>query len=512
MRHEYAVPAFSVLALLLVGCATPPTVHYKRLPSNGSAPTYVKAGKGSVDRPGTEHPADPDDGEFTFALPVSSVVLSIPDSAAKTATQQKSQLDHDLAVRAAAIAKMRHLPTPTVHPATASTPLAVTQNQPFNDAAQGSCSQPAPGVTDGLEAHAWIRCLNGVQSTTAPHPDLDYIYAARPADSLMLQVTTGDNPLQITTVKSNWTNTSAATMTRVGQEAAIGWGLYGPIGATVVVLAGEIATAAGKPHVQSQQQNQMASLSWDDVEASHYLCDGQVKSSPSAALDKARLLLPVALDLDKSLPDGKGCWHRFPQGDEKYTNSGWLYRVLEEQPTRQGAASPGEPQLIPPALDARKPGATLDKLDLVDGSESPTGLPPEDTKEAWFPTSACHAVRVQITYWTEIAAANKGVAMKERQEAPAKTGAESADVTSMAMPNYDITSTKELHVVIADPRYIQKMRLTEGTRTITMRLCGATAIGVAAANVAQADVSAAAGMVKAIRDAQQSWDKDHAKK
>ena len=223
---------------------------------------------------------------------------------------------------------------------------------------------------------------------------------------------------------------------------------------------------------------------------------------------KAPLLLPVAFDLDNSLPTDDppayaGCWQRFPQGDGPYTNQAWLYRVLDW--TEADSASVKDPtvQLVPPVLDERKPGASADKLGIIksDGTSGLISQAEADAiakaspDEAWIPASACHAVRLQVTRAEEIIAASGRYPL---------AGSPNEVAEERARQHHDVQQFKDFDIVIADPRWNQLMRVTKGTRTINFGLCGGTAKGTQGSSEISDDIKAAAELVKTVKGLQSS--------
>lgn len=337
---------------------------------------------------------------------------------------------------------------------------------------------------------------------------MNYVFAVKQGDSLSLDVTTGSNPLQVTGVTTKWTNTTATTLTRLGSEVALGYAAGGPIGAAVVVIGGEAfgnkTTTTGKP---STEEAYIHTATWSDAVKQGFLCPGELTEEPKAQ-EKPSLLLPVAIDLDNSLPnqtpEHAGCWHRFPRGDKANTNQVWLYRVVDWTPADAGSVENPTVQLVPPVLDERKANSSADQLGIYPSDPTTGLLTPSDIealakdapKEAWLVTSACHAVRLQVTHADEVISAARPVQVDFSTNAYRDQAAPS--------PHHDVKHFRDFDVVIADPRWNQAMRITEGNRTIAFGQCGGTSKGTVGSSEVADDVTAVAQFVKTVKGLQDS--------
>lgn len=463
MNKLFRSPALHTFAfaVILAAMAEPtiakPTITYRHLipgkpfPATAwSASTTVGGGgESGAMLPDTTDLNDPKDGEFVFALAKSSILLPAPD-------------------------------------------------KPGN-----SCPQ-----TPQAEA-VWKRCLSATAPKAAPHSDTDYIYAVRVAHGLSIQPTfSDDDPLLLKSIAANYKSPTATNLTRIGEEAAVGMALYGPYGAGAVVLIGEILNAspwgqaaARIPMAQSSQssQNSQNSQNQSDLVSGQYICPDSTDHVKNAALpEDTLLLLPVTLDHTKT---GSMCWHEFPKGDEAYSNQGWFYRVIEENqadttipmapPTYNAAnAQSRGPKLLPNGLPTDDPIALADgRLSFFrdsQGNVSATGDLPFDVDAAYLPISACHAVIVQIAWWTAI-----------------------VDGMRKHLPNKQADNPTEYHLSIADPRIIQKIQLGKTPRTITMLACGARVTAGLASNEGDDVFNAFVKEYQNVRTQQQSWEKDH---
>ena len=451
MERVALVFACTLLAVSTAACASTPTVTYAHLPVSpeaaGKPDSNVWSGGGdkSAKMPASTNAADPVDGEFVFALPESSILFPAP--------AEKS-------------------------------------------AGSPECLKPPVGSTDGLEGHKWRRCLAGLSPQAVPHGSTDYLYAMRVDKGLSLQVTYQDDPLLVKGITSNYKSPAAATITRIGTEAAAGFGLGGPWGAVGLVLIGEATHAAGAGAVpylalkcfgtrdereKCKKENAAAAMAAalptpDELTKAHLLCSGVDDHIELTAM-KATPTLRLPVSLDNSLPDpsGQGCWRQFPQGDDQYSNGGWLYRVIEETKPSGGAK-------VPPVHYASD-GET--EFGLTDWGWQSKHLPAE--KGAYFPTSSCHAVVLQVVWWAEAAAV-------------AKAGRTNAQ--------HDLGGVeKSYRLRVADPKRLQLMQLTEGSRTINIQACGARSSGVVASNASDDIFNALVTEAKAVRDAQKNYDK-----
>ncbi|SFW75807.1 hypothetical protein [Luteibacter sp. UNCMF366Tsu5.1] len=518
MRYGYALPIAGVCVCFMAGCASSPSLVYKTFPADGTTKSsIVRAGTGHVDDPATTQPTDPADGEFAMAKQVSTVVLSLPESVAKARMNQAAQGAHGPngdGENTKAVGKdkgKKQEPAPQVVPP--AEPMKLTEVTSRNNAPLVPCGDAKNKGEDKSKA-GWMPCFEGVQTATAPHVDMSYVFAVRQARGTNLDVTTGTHPLQVTAVTSKWTNTTAAMLARIGSEAALGYAAAGPIGAAVVVIGGEVGgLAAPKGGIKERMYLASRGHTWKDAVNEGYVCQGEDPTEPKP-MENA-LLLPVAMDLDNSLPSDDtsdasgnlpkyaGCWHRFPKGDALYTNQNWLYRVLDW--TDRDGAFVNDPtvQLVPPVLDERKPGASASKLGIV-RSDRTSGLISQaeadaiansSPDEAWIPASACHAVRLQVTHANEVIAASGWISP------PGSTGAAPQE---RARQHHDVQNFKDFDIVIADPRWNQLMRVTKGTRTITFGQCGGTAKGTQGSSEIADDVKAAAELVKTVKGLQAS--------
>lgn len=486
MRRSYALPVSWLLTIPLVACTGRPAIHYRYLPAatdSQATPMMVKVGKGSAKPPTSDDPANPGDGEFVFALQVSTIAFAAPSDVKKD--DEKPGSDGRNADRSKA------------------RPPAGAERNKASGGGEGSAGKqrgvdpteptaylesPRPPIPSDAQIarcgpdHAWTGCWSGLIPATAPHPDFDYIYSGRPSNGLKLSAAVGSDPLSPKTISSNWTNPAAGAISRVAGEIGAGWGLAGPVGAFVVLIGGEIATASTKGKEYSDVYN--PSPRWES--ATKFLCNGESTDSGPDANYAHALLLPVALDLDRSLPQEPktgttlGCWHRFPKSDSNYVNRGWFYRLLEDP-------SPTPPiKQAPPVYYVDRAGKSQGKGITNISATLPT-LPPSES-QAYVPVSACHAVVLEITWWTEAAVAG-----------------------AFVMPdNFDVTHAVRYHVVIADPHLIQQMTVGKGPRTIAYDAnCGATATGAPAPNDGEANSQAVIKGVQDIRKAQQDWSKSH---
>lgn len=449
------------LAVILAAIAEPtvakPTITYRHLipgtpfpPTAWSASTIAGGGGESEARlPDTTDLNDPKDGEFVFALAKSSILLPAPD-------------------------------------------------KPGN-----SCPQaPQADVV-------WKRCLSVTAPKAAPHSDIDYIYAVRVAHGLSIQPTfSDDDPLLLKSVAANYKSPTATNLTRIGEEAALGMALYGPSGAGAAVLIGEIVHAASakgefsarlnpklraklgiSPNLQSQRK----------LVSRKYICPDSTDHVKNAALpERTLLLLPVTLEHTET---GSVCWHEFPKGDEAYSNQGWFYRVIEENqadatipitpPTYNAAnAQSHGTRLLPNGLPTDDPVARADgELSFFKDSQghiSATGDLPFDLDAPYLPISACHAVIVQIAWWTDI-----------------------VDGMNKDLPNKQSNNPTEYHLSVADPRIIQKIQLDKTPRTITMLACGARVTAGLASNEGDDVFNAFTKEYQNVRAQQKSWEKNH---
>jgi len=510
MRYGYALPIAGVCVCFMAGCASPPSLVYRTFPADGATKgSIIRAGTGHVDDPATTQPTDPADGEFAMAKQVSTVVLSLPESVAKARMNQAAQGAHGPngdGENIKAVGKdkgKKQEPAPQVVPPTE--PMKLTEVTSRNNAPSVPCGDAKNEPEDESKDH-WRSCFEGVQTATAPHVDMSYVFAVRQARGTNLDVTTGTHPLQVTAVTSKWTNTTAAMLARIGSAAALGYAAAGPVGAAVVVIGSEVG---GRKETQfDNKKNATADDlgTWNTAVNQGYICQGENATTP--ALTGKALLLPVAMDLDKSLPTDDtpdaagdlpkyaGCWHRFPQGDAQYTNRDWLYRVVDWKDKDVASVTDPTVQLVPPVLDERKPGASADKLGILksDGASGLISPAAEEAiakaspKEAWIPASACHAVRLQGTHANEIVETLKHTRSERTNW--------HHDVDSRKVKDFDI--------VIADPRWNQLMRVTKGTRTITFGQCGGTAKGTQGSSEIADDVKAAAELVKTVKGLQAS--------
>ncbi|QDE38593.1 hypothetical protein FIV34_04945 [Luteibacter pinisoli] len=460
MRTAFALPPVIAAIFLLAACS--PVVTYRALSPGPGRDIIAGASAGTL--PSSEHLADPLDGEFALALQASAIMFAVPTK-----------------------------PEPVgARPEVSGADLLTRLDEA--GATGWQCDARTPAASDdGMDSWPWGRCWDGLTPVIKPHPDLTQIYTGRVNSGLKLELS-GSEPFGITSVKSSWTNAAKGIFGRVGGEAASGFALGGPTGAVIAVLLGE-GWAASEHTISlslSPGVPRAPAPNFADLVATGFLCsDGAEKPFPRAT---PQLLLPVALDTDHSLPvdshsnggtviagDTSACWHRFPKSDKKYSNGGWLFRFVELNPAVDTSPQ-GFQQVVPPVYRGGSSENDNKSLGIVVMGQG--GHFDGDSKTAFFPVSACHAMKLQIVWWTALLAdANGG---------PAKLDLAASNVRSFG-------------VVIADPHYIQKMRIDKGSRTILIGACGAVASGTAqlpAEDDAGAELSK---QVEAVRAAQKKW-------
>lgn len=478
MVRRFSIASTLALLLVSVTASAGPTITYRHLTpaalksrdhisAPASASTVIGGGGDHVsqdDLPQTSDVNYPADSEFVFAMSRGAVLFPASD-------KQPS-----------------------------SCPTAPAKQANDGPAPAGTAAPPGK-LHDGYDKAPWKRCLTSTSPTVTAHADPAYVYALRVEGGLTIQPTFNDtgDPLLFKSVATNYTSPVATTITRIGEEAAIGMALFGPVGAGATILFGEIAHRAGSMQTMANEdtEDEMVMEGKKPTDQQYlidngYICpdsvDG-VRNNNRGLPKRIKLMLPVALD---EMETGKSCWHQFPKGDEAFTNKGWLYQTIEEQipddsvvvspPTYNSANVEGlGKKTLPNGLPTRMPLAMAgDQLVFFADGGRKGGDLPWDAGKPYIPVSACHAVILRVIWWSDLVDGYK------------KTIA--VDPT-------------EYHLAIADPRIIQKVRIDKSPRTITMQLCGARSVSGQAPNEGDAIYGAVTKEYQNVKTQQAAWEK-----
>jgi hypothetical protein len=418
-----------------------------------------------------KNPSSPPDGGFAFALRTSTVLLST-NSAKKTD------------------------PPPTAG-AKDATPVAAAPLAPSTISCKQSNDKNLPG---------WEECVRAIQSSVTPISS-STVYVAKPSQSFLsktvvtVQASSAD-PLLISSMTVNATSTVPNAVTAAGSGAATGF-VWGPWGAAAGALLGGFGSL-----IRGNSTGEPVTINWWELVCKDKSVNpGVYKDYTESQHDELNakkfgisLSLPVTLDFELShevnLPETKPlitewCWMPLPAGgDSSATESnpdpsptGWFYRFVPDQ----DPSGPKHVTLVPPMVLNKG----LAKPSLPDGVVEKNSFFSSADENKFLPVSACRAADLEITWWSEL----EKHAMK----------AGSVAIT-------DQIGYHAFKLVVADPTYIQKVRLpTHGTITLAAICGGYAGVGTPSTDINDA-ITNALKQVQPIMDAQSKWVKAKAGK
>ena len=368
-------------------------------------------------------PSSPPDGGFAFALRNSTVALSSAPS----------------------------------KPASGQTQATTTGSTPALAPASVSCKDNSSEKS--ADPPTWEQCWRSVLASVSPISDQNFVFVAVPDNSvfsktkLTPKVSTSDL-LMLTSVTFSSNSTIPSAISSAGTGAAAGFA-FGPWGAVAGGVIGAISA------VVPIGRSAVPVLEWPE-----YVCDGETRISyykQLASSTSATLKLPVALDYTLAptlATTQEPCWTALPatngsiggDGSQSYMSApaypptiptGWFYRFAPN------SDAPRYVTRVPPVVVSDQggnlvlPAGIIKRTDYI--QEKPGQWKTESLET--FPVSACHAVELQVTWWTEL---------RDQAANPAAKAA-----------RYQI-----FPLIVADPEYVQVIASPTGGTVNLLTLCG----------------------------------------
>jgi hypothetical protein len=273
-------------------------------------------------------------------------------------------------------------------------------------------------------ARAWATCLNGMRMVATPAKG-DIYLATFHGDNTISTVSLDGQPLLLKTLSISAGNATSTTITNVGTNVVAGFAIGGtPLGWAAVGLASlwEIGSAVAQTHITLRNafgeyigDETVSTPTTNKPELVKNLCaaarqQGVSPDNPdniynydgySASTDGQPVLnLPVAVAMPPNLADQTDCWTPLPtfsSAQPRPLRPQWFYRI---RPVDVGSKTiPNVTSDMPPVIQTKNG-------DLGKAFNKTTDFFSDKNKDQSgnFPTSACRAVEVDITWWQELAA------------------------------------------------------------------------------------------------------------
>jgi len=452
------------VCIALSACSSTPVIKYKLLGSG-------------------DDPASPPANSFVFAAR-SSIAMLVPATPLKGADQDP-------------LAPIDVCATNPTRPATA-TQAAAAPMATSTPAKNKHGKQPhekkdlAPTLIASSPTLTWVDCVNRMAAAVAPTRKGQGIYIGTSGYGTTVNTAPGDaDPLLLKSIAVNYKNPAPGLIASAGTNAAAGLAVAGPWGAVagaLVTLAPadwsiwNTATPAAYLSVHSIGGKGTAPVNQPGEQLKKLICSDAIaevaSSDYNAIIGKSpTLTLPIAIADPVPKPEiaTKGCWRPLALNASLVVSQSpeWFFRVVDADPADEVGGLRADdqfPQAVttshsPPVGIVESTGKTLDQI-VTDGKS--------------FPITACHVVKLQVTWWKAL------------------------DVPDpVAGPKPD-TLSKSFTIKVADPGYVQVVRLASGGTINVGSICGGYAVysppSTIGSDLAAASFNAAAGMLKAQAD------------